>query len=131
MTRRRPYLPFRVLACTSAAAVLLTTAACSDEGGGSTASEVTASALAEKTPTAPPRLTPAGAQAALLTEDDLEGNWNQVKGAAAWGDTLLVGKVDVARFLTAKANAADCQRLLVDGHVVTEAEARLHAKEGH
>lgn len=114
MTRRRPSLPVRVLASASAAAVLLTTAACSDggDGGGSTASDVTASALAEKTPTAPPRLTRAAAQAALITEDDLEGNWNQVKGAAAWGDTLLIGKVDVAQFLTAKADAADCQRLL-------------------
>lgn len=60
----------------------------------------------------PRPVSPRPGQAALITENDLEGNWNQVKGAADRGGTLLIGKVDVAQFLTAKANAADCQRLL-------------------
>ncbi|MFF4249961.1 hypothetical protein ACFY1L_01980 [Streptomyces sp. NPDC001663] len=122
----RPCRPARVLASALAVSALLTTAACSDggDGGGSAASDVVASPVAEKsraaspqaarTPTASPsaRLTHAGAQAALITEADIEDDWNQVKGAAAWGDKLSIGKVDVAAFLTAKANAADCQRLL-------------------
>jgi hypothetical protein len=58
------------------------------------------------------RLTSAGAQAALITETDIEDDWNEVKDADKWGDTLLIGKVDVAALLTAKTNAADCQRLL-------------------
>ncbi|WP_030935998.1 hypothetical protein [Streptomyces sp. NRRL S-646] len=115
----RPSPLLGVFASAVAVSALLATASCSGEGGGSQASDAAASPLAARTsapaPTrtsAPPRLTQAGAQAALITEDDLEGNWNQVKGAAAWGDTLLIGKVDVAQFITAKADAADCQRLL-------------------
>ncbi|MEU6252741.1 hypothetical protein [Streptomyces sp. NPDC047043] len=122
----RPCRPARVLASALAVSALLTTAACSDDGddGGSAASGVVASPVAEKSPTAsprvtrtptasvPPRLTSAGARAALITEGDIEDDWNQVKDAATWGDKLLVGKVDVAAFLTAKANAAECQRLL-------------------
>ncbi|GCB52478.1 hypothetical protein SNL152K_9834 [Streptomyces sp. NL15-2K] len=112
-----------------AAGALLTTTACSDgDGGGggdSGASDVAASSAAEKSPTASPRaarqtptptasgrLTAAGAQAALVTEADLEDDWTQVRDAAAWSDTLLIGTVDVADFLTAKADAADCQKLL-------------------
>lgn len=135
---RRPSLPHgpkgmagaptvRVLASALATAALLATAACSgdgDGGSGSKASDVAASPLAEAskaakapsphsaTTSAPPRLTAAGAQAALINEGDIEDGWNQVKDAAKWSDTLLVGKVDVAAFLTAKANAADCQKLL-------------------
>jgi hypothetical protein len=122
----RPSLPVRVLASASAVTALLTTAACSDDGdsGGSGASDVAASPVAEearaasppaaKTPTAsaPDRLTEAGARSALITDADIEDAWNQVKDAATWRDSLLVGKVDVADFLTAKANAADCQKLL-------------------
>ncbi|MFF4359339.1 hypothetical protein [Streptomyces sp. NPDC001604] len=115
----RPSPLVRALASAMAVSTLLAVASCSGDGGASQASDATATPLAARTsapvPTrtsAPPRLTQAGAQAALITEDDLEGNWNQVKGAAAWGDTLLIGKVDVAQFLTSKANAADCQRLL-------------------
>ncbi|WP_128801309.1 MULTISPECIES: hypothetical protein [unclassified Streptomyces] len=126
----------RVLAAGLATAALLTTAACSDDGGdsGSRASDVAASPLAAQTPTsspastpatspssspasspatsAPARLTEAGARSALITEGDIEDSWNEVKDASKWSDTLLVGKVDVADFLTAKANAADCQKLL-------------------
>ncbi|MDX3371373.1 hypothetical protein PV387_36150, partial [Streptomyces sp. ME02-6987-2C] len=56
--------------------------------------------------------TEAGAKAALLTEADLEGGWNQVQDADKWRDRLLVGEVDVADFLTAKSSATDCQALL-------------------
>ncbi|WP_416963767.1 hypothetical protein [Streptomyces sp. Agncl-13] len=52
------------------------------------------------------------AKAALITEADLEDDWTQVEDAAGWGDKLVIGKVDVADFLTAKTNAADCQKLL-------------------
>ncbi|MFF4905475.1 hypothetical protein ACFY2T_11450 [Streptomyces sp. NPDC001260] len=114
---RRPSRPVRVLASAVSLGALLAVAACSSdgEGGGAAASDIAGSPLAEEagaSSTPAFRLTEAGARAALITETDLEGDWNQVKGAAAWGDTLLVGKVDVADFLTAKSDAADCQRLL-------------------
>ncbi|MEV5531112.1 hypothetical protein [Streptomyces prunicolor] len=127
----RPSCPARVLASALAVGVLLTCAACSGEGDGggggrdvdrSNASDVAASPLAaesklasprtERSASASPALTPAGAKAALITEADLEDNWTQVKDAADWGDKLVVDKVDVADFLTAKTNAADCQKLL-------------------
>ncbi|MFD4561867.1 hypothetical protein ACFWP5_47450 [Streptomyces sp. NPDC058469] len=131
----RPGRPARVLASALAAGALLTCAACSGGGnsGGSdaerdSASDVAASPLAAESPLASPRigksaspraeksaapvLTPAGATSALITEADLEDSWTQVKDAAGWGDKLVIGKVDVADFLTAKTNAADCQKLL-------------------
>ncbi|MFI6625230.1 hypothetical protein [Streptomyces sp. NPDC050528] len=130
----RPARPFRVLASVVAAGALLTCAACSgggdSDGGGAghdSASDVAASPLAAESPLASPRtgksaspsagrsaavLTQAGATSALITEADLEDGWTQVKDASGWGDKLVVGKVDVADFLTAKTNAADCQKLL-------------------
>ncbi|MGW0838106.1 hypothetical protein [Streptomyces prunicolor] len=127
----RPSRPARVLASALTVGALLTCAACSGEGDGggggrdvdrSNASDVAASPLAAESKIASPRtersastapvLTPAGAKAALITEGDLEDNWTQVKDAAGWGDKLVVGKVDVADFLTARTNAADCQKLL-------------------
>jgi len=123
MHRRPSSRPARVLAAAVAAGTLLTCAACSGGSGGAggdSASDVVASPLtAESTLTSPRTgksaalaLTEAGAKAALITEADLEDNWTQVKDAATWGDKLLVGKVDVGALLTAKANAADCQKLL-------------------
>ena len=110
---QRPPRPVRVLASALAAGALLTTAACSDgddSGAGSAdTTRISSSPLAQESPAA---LTAAGARAALVTEADLEGDWDQVKDAADWRDSLLVGKVDVAGFLTAKTNAADCQKLL-------------------
>ncbi|MFC8429087.1 hypothetical protein [Streptomyces sp. NPDC057253] len=110
---QRPPRPVRVLASALAAGALLTTAACSDgDDGGSGSADTTrisSSPLAQESPAA---LTAAGARAALVTEADLEGDWDQVKDASTWHDSLLVGKVDVADFLTAKADAADCQKLL-------------------
>ncbi|MFJ9241757.1 hypothetical protein [Streptomyces sp. NPDC101776] len=129
MHRRPSSRPVRALAPVLAAGALLTCAACSGGGGagGDSASEVAASPLAAESELAAPRteksaapraestapvLTPAGARTALITESDLEDNWTQVQDAARWGDKLIVGKVDVADFLTAKTNAADCQKLL-------------------
>ncbi|MCI3270527.1 hypothetical protein [Streptomyces cylindrosporus] len=114
---RRPSLPragtpvVRALACVLSASALLTVAACSDDGGSAAGSGLAASPLAEES-TAPARLTEAGARAALITAADIEDDWTQVKDAATWRDSLLVGRVDVADFLTAKTNAADCQKLL-------------------
>ena len=126
MHRRPSSRPARVLASALAAGALLTCAACSGEGdnnggdaGRDNASDVAASPLAAESELASPKtqrsasgLTPAGAKAALITEADLEDDWTQVKDAAGWSDKLLIGKVDVADFLTAKTNAADCQKLL-------------------
>ncbi|CAB89024.1 lipoprotein [Streptomyces anthocyanicus] len=121
---RRPSHPVRLLASALAAGALLTTAACSDGGGSQSASDTAAEEAgvarpdaAKRTPTgspsaSPATLTEAGAKAALLTEADLEGGWNQVQDAGKWRDRLLVGEVDVADFLTAKSSATDCQALL-------------------
>ncbi|MDN0200133.1 hypothetical protein [Streptomyces sp. S.PNR 29] len=113
---RRPSRPVRVLTSALASATLLTTAACSDDETGSRASEVAASRLAAQpttaSPSPSPTLTEAGARAALITEADLEDDWTRVANADRWDDRLLIGRVDVADFVTAKADAADCQRLL-------------------
>ncbi|MEZ7002162.1 hypothetical protein [Streptomyces sp. AD55] len=120
---RRPTRPARLFASALAAGALLTTAACSQDGGPAAADAAeragTASAAAREaaepvtgTSPSPAPLTEAGAKAALITEGDIEDQWNQVPDADKWRDTMLVGKVDVADFLTAKSQAADCQRLL-------------------
>ncbi|WP_086564033.1 hypothetical protein [Streptomyces africanus] len=115
---RRPYRLARVLSSALAAGTLLTTTACSDDGGtdGSRVSDVAASRVAGKRQTLSPTatLTTDGARAALITEADIEDDWTQVKDTEAenWQDSLLIGRVDVSDFLTAKAQAADCQRLL-------------------
>ncbi|EFL36282.1 lipoprotein [Streptomyces viridochromogenes DSM 40736] len=120
MTRRSPRLA-RVLSGALAAGTLLTTAACSSQDGdrdGSRVSGVTASQVAGKRQTPSPSptatLSEDGARAALITEADIEDDWTQVKQTEAedWHDNLLIGTVDVSDFLTAKTDAADCQRLL-------------------
>ena len=128
----RPSHPVRLLASALAAGALLTTAACSDGGGSESASDTAAeqAGIAERnaarqtpsgspttSPTGSPSaspgtLTESGARAALLTEADLEDDWNQVRDADKWRDRLLVGEVDVAAFLSAKAEAAECRQLL-------------------
>ncbi|MDQ0407657.1 hypothetical protein ABVB69_20655 [Streptomyces sp. NPDC000349] len=125
---RRPSRPARLVVSALTAGALLTAAACSDEAGGSGAASDTAaerarpaSPAAERTPAAQPTgspktpaptLTESGAKAALLTEGDLEGDWNQVQDADKWRDQMLVGAVDVSDFLTARTDASDCQELL-------------------
>ncbi|XUL86557.1 hypothetical protein ACQ86D_07445 [Streptomyces galilaeus] len=123
MHRRPSSRPVRVLAAALAAGTLLTCAACSGGSGGAggdSASGMAASPLAADSPltsprtgrSTPPVLTEAGAKAALITEADLEDNWTQVEDAATWSDKLVIGKVDVGALLTAKTDAADCQKLL-------------------
>lgn len=112
-----PSRPARALAAALAVGTLFTTAACSADGGGGDTDTGAGAAfpVAGRTTTASAAapLTEAGARTALITEGDLEDDWTQVKGAGGWRDSLLVGKVDVADFLTAEADAAaDCQRLL-------------------
>ncbi|MEU9626759.1 hypothetical protein ACFZDB_25370 [Streptomyces luteogriseus] len=115
---RRPTRLVPVLSCALAAGTLLSTAACSDDGGtdGSRVSGVTASQVAEvrQTPSPTATLSTNGARTALITEADIEDDWTQVKDTEAenWHDSLLIGTVDVSDFLTAKAQASDCQRLL-------------------
>ncbi|MEU2426426.1 hypothetical protein ABZ619_36380 [Streptomyces sp. NPDC007851] len=109
----RPSRPARVVAAALAAGALLATAACAGGSAGSGAAAV--SPAAERSPASPSptaALTGAGAQAALITPADIEDNWQLATDAATWRNTMLVGKVDVAGFLTAKADAGDCQRLL-------------------
>jgi hypothetical protein len=114
----RPARPARVLAAVLAAGTLLATAACSGGDGGSTAAADRAAAVAERparqtvTPSPTRTLDEAGARAALITEADLEDDWTQVDNADTWQDSLLIGQVDAAAFLTGKTDAADCQRLL-------------------
>ncbi|KMS76187.1 lipoprotein [Streptomyces viridochromogenes] len=115
---RRPTRLVRVLSSALAAGALATTAACSSDGDsdGSRGSGVTASPAARKQPTASPTatLTESGAQTALITAADIEDDWTQVRDTEAenWRDSLLIGTVDVSDFLSAKADAADCQRLM-------------------
>ncbi|MFD9003381.1 hypothetical protein ACFV0T_20790 [Streptomyces sp. NPDC059582] len=117
----RPSRHGRVLASVLAAGTLLTSAACSDDNGGdSGGSDATASPSATESagagnsasPSATAALTQALAQSALITEADLEDAWTQAKDAGGWKDSLLIGKVDAAQFLTGKTAVADCQRLL-------------------
>ncbi|MFE9343759.1 hypothetical protein [Streptomyces olivaceus] len=106
-----------------AAGVLLATAACSGGDGPGAAEQARAveqpeavrapSGSSTASPGASPSvLSESGARSALVTEADLERDWNQVRDADNWRDRLLVGEVDVSGFLTARADAADCQRLL-------------------
>ncbi|MFF6911345.1 hypothetical protein [Streptomyces sp. NPDC012466] len=115
---RRPSRLVRVLSPALAASTLLATAACSDDGGtdGARVPGVTASQAAaqRQTPSPTATLSTDGARTALITEADIEDDWTQVKDteAKSWHDSLLIGTVDVSDFLTAKAQAADCRRLL-------------------
>ncbi|MET9390114.1 hypothetical protein ABZY20_06810 [Streptomyces sp. NPDC006624] len=116
---RRPARLARAVSCALAAGTLMTTAACSGDGGtdASRARGVTAEQAAEQqrqTPSPTATLTTDGARMALITEADIEDDWTQVRDTEAenWHDSLLIGTVDVSDFLTAKAQAASCQRLI-------------------
>ncbi|WP_089105977.1 hypothetical protein [Streptomyces hyaluromycini] len=109
----RPSRPARVLATALTAGTLFATAAaCSGGSGTPEAAAVSPAAERPASPSATPALTGAGAQAALITPADIEDDWQLANDAATWRNQMLVGKVDVAGFLRAKADAADCQRLL-------------------
>ncbi|MFE7649057.1 hypothetical protein [Streptomyces phaeoluteigriseus] len=137
-----PVRPARVLAAAMATGALLATAACSSGDDGAAADSETAAAVAERpvaaqtatpaptvtesvsaTPTATATsptgtespaapLSETGARNALITAADIEDNWVQVKDPQTWRDKLLIGEVDTAQFVTGKADAADCQRLV-------------------
>ncbi|MFI6034450.1 hypothetical protein ACIBBD_09840 [Streptomyces sp. NPDC051315] len=122
------------MAAALATGALLATQACSGgEGGTATDADTAAASAAQQplgqrlfaerplarqtvtpptSPSASPALTEDRARTALITEADLEDDWTQVKNAETWQDSLLIGQVDAAAFLTGKTGAADCQRLL-------------------
>ncbi|MFE5190014.1 hypothetical protein [Streptomyces sp. NPDC056628] len=118
-----------VLSTVLTAGTLLATAACAQEGGRETgASRVSASPAAARQQTESPTDSPtdspsgsptgtlseSGAETALITAADIEDDWKQVKDTEAenWHDGLLIGKVDVSDFLSARTDAADCRRLM-------------------
>lgn len=91
-----------------AAGTLLTVAGCANEAilhtvtTAPSPSAVRTTPAAHASPAAAPVLTPAQAQAALITDADLGAPWTPTQGTATWRDTLL----------KAKTNVPDCQRLL-------------------
>ncbi|MEU3556257.1 hypothetical protein [Streptomyces fragilis] len=121
MTTPRPAVrPMRYLAAAVAAGALLATTACSgtETGGGPEARTGVGrgerpAAAATGTPSPSATLTEDGARLALITEAQIEDAWTQVEPATArsWRDSLLLGDVDAAQFVTGKADVADCQRL--------------------
>jgi hypothetical protein len=113
---RRPSRPARVLAPVLTASVLLACAACSDGGKRTDTSALAQSQAPSKAAATASAtaggLTEAQAREALIREPDLEDDWRKADDAASWRDRLLIGTVDVADFLTGKAQAKECQRLL-------------------
>ncbi|MGW3663843.1 hypothetical protein [Streptomyces sp. NPDC005141] len=120
--------PSCLLASALTTGMLLSTAACSGDGGDGTgsgsgrtdvsASPVSASPVAEEpraaspSPSAVRTLTKDEARTALITNSDLGSQWSESKGVATWHDALLKSTVDPADFITDKANATQCQKLL-------------------
>ncbi|WP_237496853.1 hypothetical protein, partial [Streptomyces sp. SID8385] len=100
-----------------AAGTLLATAACS---GGQEAPAARESAAApahhlERGPSPSPssRLTEEGARNALITEADIEEQWQKSQAPPqSWRDSLLLGEVDAAQFVTGRSDAKECQRLV-------------------
>ncbi|WP_071336863.1 hypothetical protein [Streptomyces albidoflavus] len=113
----RPHRPSRALATALAAGTLLATAACS---GGQEAPAARESAAApahhlERGPSPSPssRLTEEGARNALITEADIEEQWQKSQAPPqSWRDSLLLGEVDAAQFVTGRSDAEECQRLV-------------------
>jgi hypothetical protein len=101
--------PARVLLLASAlsAGTLLTAAGCANEAAlhkvtNAPSPSAVRTPAAHASPAAAPALTPAQAQAALITDMDLGAPWTPTQGAATWRDSLL----------KAKTADPDCQRLL-------------------
>ncbi|MFD4559306.1 hypothetical protein ACFWP5_34140 [Streptomyces sp. NPDC058469] len=100
--------PARVLLASAlSAGTLLTAAGCANEGilhqvTSAPSPSAVRTPAAHASPAAAPVLTPAQAQAALITDADLGAPWSPTQGTATWRDTLL----------KAKTNTPDCQRLL-------------------
>ncbi|WP_454321077.1 hypothetical protein [Streptomyces phaeoluteigriseus] len=90
------------------------TATPSPTATGSVSATPSASATSSTTATPSPAatLSETGARNALITAADIEDDWVQVKDPQTWRDKLLIGQVDTAQFVTGKADAADCQRLV-------------------
>ncbi|RZF08784.1 hypothetical protein [Streptomyces albidoflavus] len=113
----RPHRSSRALATALAAGTLLATAACS---GGQEAPAARESAAApahhlERGPSPSPssRLTEEGARNALITEADIEEQWQKSQAPPqSWRDSLLLGEVDAAQFVTGRSDAKECQRLV-------------------
>ncbi|MBT3149421.1 hypothetical protein HTV45_00590 [Streptomyces sp. CHD11] len=122
MTTPRPLVrPAGVLAAVLAVGTLLATAACSGTDTGAPSGSGTASAVAERgvaarttspSPSPSSDLTGSGARDALITSEDIEGDWTQVGNPQEWRDSLLVGSVDVAAFLDGRSDASECRRLV-------------------
>ncbi|MGA5223418.1 hypothetical protein ACPCK9_14810 [Streptomyces koyangensis] len=105
----------RLLAACAVTGTLLATAACSGDQGAPAARETAAPARqAENSPSPSPsaKLTEKSAREALITEADIEEQWSKAKDPQSWRDSLLLGQVDVAEFLTGKSDAKECQRLV-------------------
>ncbi|MFB6598726.1 hypothetical protein [Streptomyces diastaticus] len=105
----------RLLTAVVATGTLLATAACS---GGQSAPAARQSAApvrqAEDSPSPSPSATLTGksAREALITEADIEEQWSKAKDPGSWRDSLLLGQVDAAEFLTGKSDAKECQGLV-------------------
>ncbi|MCX5332732.1 MULTISPECIES: hypothetical protein [unclassified Streptomyces] len=120
MSRPLLALPLAALLATTACSAIATDKALPAK---KPASPTTAApTTAPPSPTTAPALTPAQAQAALITDTDLGEPWTMTEGAATWRDGLL----------KATANAPDCQRLL--DTLYTEkffgADAQVRARTG-
>ncbi|UNR60621.1 hypothetical protein IPZ55_07940 [Streptomyces sp. A10(2020)] len=106
----------RLLAACVAAGTLLATAACSGDQGAPAARETAAPARqAQNSPSPSPSatLTEKSAREALITEADIEEQWQKSQAPPhSWRDSLLLGEVDAAQFVTGRSDAKECQRLV-------------------
>lgn len=124
---RRAHLPLALplaalLATTACSAIATDKALPAKKAPASPTTTSAAPTTAPPSPATAPALTPAQAQAALITDTDLGEPWTMTEGAATWRDGLL----------KATANAPDCQRLL-DALYTEEffgADAQVRARTG-
>ncbi|WP_347341199.1 hypothetical protein [Streptomyces sp. HSG2] len=115
---RRHTRPARLIATAVTAGALLTTAACadssSDTSGTRAETAAAAEAAARQTEGSSGTLTSEQARQALITEEDLEDDWQEVDGADDWDDDLEIGGVDVDDFLDPADDDDNCERLIDD-----------------